>query len=81
MSAPHYTAEFVERGYNNRAAVPEHPHWFARWAAMSAAAKDALRPAQDLRYGDGPKETLDLFVPPYKGLPNTLLNIMHRMKS
>jgi len=25
--------------------------------------------------------TLDLFVPPYKGLPNTLLNIMHKMKS
>jgi arylformamidase len=63
MSATHYTADFVERGYNNRAAVPEHPQWFARWAAMSAAAKEALRPAQDLRYGDGPKETLDLFVP------------------
>jgi arylformamidase len=63
MTVPSYTADFVERGYNNRAAVPDHPEWFARWATMSAAARDALRPAQDLRYGAGPKQTLDLFVP------------------
>ena len=44
--------KFVERGYNNRAAVPDHPRWFARCAAMStrrarrarAAARPALRP-------------------------------------
>ena len=63
MGSPQYTAESVERGYNNRAAVPEHAEWFARYAAMSTAAREALRPRHDLRYGDGPRETLDLFLP------------------
>src|SRR2546422_3853193 len=57
------TPELVERGYNNRAAVPDHPRWFARYAELSAAAVAELRPERDLRYGSGPKETLDLFVP------------------
>ena len=58
-----YTAESVDRGYNNRAAVPDHARWFARWAQTSAAARDRYRPVLDLRYGPNPKETLDLFVP------------------
>jgi arylformamidase len=60
---PPYTPEFVERGYNNRAAVPEHPRFLARYTELSRAAADRLRPQFDLRYGPGPKETLDLFVP------------------
>jgi arylformamidase len=62
-SAPSLTAADVERGYNNRAAVPEHPRWFARWAELSAAARATLAPRLDLRYGPNPKETLDLFLP------------------
>ena len=58
-----YTPEFVERGYNNRAAVPEYPQWFAKYAAWSEAARDRYQPARDLRYGENPMETLDLFVP------------------
>jgi arylformamidase len=58
-----YTPEFVERGYNNRAAVPDHPRWLARCAELSASARAALAPSLDLRYGPGPKETLDLFLP------------------
>ncbi|HEY3179495.1 MAG TPA: alpha/beta hydrolase [Casimicrobiaceae bacterium] len=61
-----YTPEFVERGYNNRAAVPEHPRFIARYTELSQAAMNALRPQLDLRYGPGPKETLDLFVPAIK---------------
>lgn len=57
------SAEFVEREYNNRAACPDHPLWFARWADWSAAAYAGLRVVRDLRYGPGPKETLDLFLP------------------
>jgi arylformamidase len=53
----------VERGYNNRAAVLDHPEWFARWATLSASARATLRPQLDLRYGPNPKETLDLFAP------------------
>src|SRR2546423_8112114 len=60
---PVYTPEFVERGYNNRAAVPEHPLFIARYTELSRAAVKALSPQLDLRYGPGPKETLDLFVP------------------
>ena len=58
-----YTAEFVERGYNNRAAVPDHPRFLAQYIELSRAATAALGPRLDLRYGPGPKETLDLFVP------------------
>jgi arylformamidase len=63
MKAPQYTPEFVERGYNNRAAVPDHPQYFARFAAESAAARARYRNRLDLRYGPGPLETLDLFLP------------------
>jgi len=63
MMSAAFTAEFVERGYNLRAAVAEHPQWFARYAAESDAARAALDPQLDLRYGPGPKETLDLFLP------------------
>ena len=54
-------ADFVEREYNLRAAFPDHPDWFARWAADSAAARAELACRLDLRYGSGPKQTLDLF--------------------
>jgi len=58
-----YTREFVEAGYNNRAAVPDYQRWFTRWAEDSAAARARHRPALDLRYGAGANETLDLFLP------------------
>ena len=59
---PTYTPEFVEREYNNRAAVPDHLAWFRCWAELSLAAREHYRPELDVRYGPGPKETLDLFV-------------------
>ena len=58
-----YTPEFVERGYNIRAAVPDHPRWFRHFAEASASARAALAPKTDLRYGPRPKEVLDLFLP------------------
>jgi arylformamidase len=63
VASPIYTADFVERGYNNRAAVPEHPQWLAKYAEESQRAIAALAPRRDLRYGPGAKETLDLYVP------------------
>jgi arylformamidase len=59
-----FTPEFVERQYNNRAACPDHLHWFAEYARWSAAAYASLEVTRDLRYGPAAKETLDLFVPP-----------------
>ena len=66
-------AEFVEREYNLRAAFPDHPQWFARWAADSAAARARLDSHLDVRYGSGPKQTLDLF--PAANARGTLLFI------
>jgi arylformamidase len=63
VSGPVLTPDFVERGYNLRAAVPDHPRWFEHYAKTSAAARADFSPQLDLRYGAGPKETLDLFVP------------------
>ena len=57
------TREFVEAGYNNRAAVPNHPRWLAQWTADSAKARASYAPRLDLHYGPAPQETLDLFVP------------------
>jgi arylformamidase len=54
-----------EARYNARAAVPDHPAIFARWAERSTAtrAESGRRGRLDLAYGDGPNETLDLFSP------------------
>ena len=60
---PALTDAEVERGYNNRAAVPDYQAWFDRWAALSDVARAQLRPVEDVRYGPGPKETLDVFAP------------------
>jgi arylformamidase len=57
------TVEAIERGYNNRAAVPDHQRWLDEWVSRSQSAMEALRPLLDLRYGTSPKETLDLFLP------------------
>jgi arylformamidase len=64
VNEPVLTPEFVERGYNNRAAVPDHPQWLDKYLVMSKAARAKRRHVADLRYGPGPKETLDLFLPP-----------------
>jgi len=57
------TDEAIEAGYNNRAAVPEHPRFVAEWLARSQEAIERYRPRRDLRYGPNPRETLDLYVP------------------
>jgi arylformamidase len=62
MAAIAYTPEFVERGYNNRAAVPDYERWLTYYTTASARVRAALAP-KELRYGPAPKETLDLFLP------------------
>lgn len=60
---------WFDRMYNNRALVPDHGVYFARWASGSAAAR-AQNPCElDLRYGDQPGETLDIFPAPQAGAP------------
>jgi arylformamidase len=60
---PAMTPDEIERGYNNRAAVPDHQFWLDEWVARSARAKEALSPSIDVAYGSGGDETLDLYVP------------------
>jgi arylformamidase len=66
---------FLSREYNNRALVPEHPQFFARWAEDSARARARMTCHLDLRYGEMPGETLDLF-PARKG-DGTCLMFIH----
>lgn len=60
---------WLDLQYNNRARIPEHPQIFERWARESAAARRSLAPELDVRYGDGPNETLDVFAPARAGAP------------
>jgi len=52
--------------YNNRELVPDHAQYFARWAEDSQKARGTMASHLDLRYGEAPGETLDLF-PSRKG--------------
>jgi arylformamidase len=58
---PSYDPAWLDRMYNNRVLVPEHPAYFERWAAESARLRDSLPAHIDLRYGEGPNEALDVF--------------------
>ena len=55
--------------YNNRARIPEHPEIFARWAESSKLAREKLKSTLDIRYGDQPGETLDVFPAAQAGAP------------
>lgn len=53
---------WLDAQYNNRARVPAYAEHLARWTEASALARQ-MSPAGvfDVRYGDGPNETLDIF--------------------
>ncbi len=61
--------DWLDRQYNNRALVPEHPEILDRWSRASALARDKSVCQVDLIYGNGPKETLDVFVPRVEDAP------------
>jgi len=68
-----YTAAFVEREYNNRQLVPEHPAFFARWERDSQFVRNTLPGDLDVPYGAGPRQRIDLF--PAKGSDRVLFFI------
>jgi len=55
------THESLELEYNNRALVPEHPAFFARWEKDSAYVRGTLACELDLHYGPDPRHRIDLF--------------------
>jgi len=63
MSAPAAVRDRAWLGsqYNNRALVPDHPRYFARWAETSARARETLECRLDIAYGNAPGEKLDFF--------------------
>lgn len=55
------TAAFVEREYNNRALVPDHAAYFARWARDSEFVRATLPGTLDVAYGPDARHRIDLF--------------------
>ena len=55
------TAELVEREYNNRALVPDHPAFFARWERDSKFVRETLACTLDLPYGPDARHRIDFF--------------------
>jgi arylformamidase len=51
----------MEREYNARAAIPDHPEIFARWAEQGAMTRRRRAGLIDMPYGDDPGERLDFF--------------------
>ena len=64
-----YDGAWLDRMYNNRELVPDHPFHLQRWADQSAQAYRTHKVERDLRYAGGPNETLDVFLPPKPGAP------------
>ncbi|HYC37939.1 MAG TPA: alpha/beta hydrolase [Usitatibacter sp.] len=56
-----YTPQFVEREYNNRALVPDHPAIFARWESDSKFVRETVPCTLDLPYGPDSRHRVDLF--------------------
>ncbi len=53
----------LDANYNLRAAVPEHPAWFERYATTSADFRTRWPGQLDLPYGDSARQVVDLFLP------------------
>jgi arylformamidase len=61
-----FDKDLLAREYNNRALVPDHAEYFARWGEGSARARSIMTCNLDIPYGEQPGETIDLF-PARKG--------------
>jgi arylformamidase len=55
------TPEQLDRQYNARAAIPDHPRIFERWRVESSAARDVLRCEPDYHFGPSSGESLDFY--------------------
>ncbi|MBO6781905.1 MAG: alpha/beta hydrolase [Alphaproteobacteria bacterium] len=60
-----YDPDTLYAEYNNRGKVADYEAMAADWAKRGDAVRERLagQAALDLRYGDGPRETFDLFLP------------------
>ena len=60
---------WLDRQYNNRARIPEHPEIFERWERASSLAREKSVCQIDLPYGKAPHESLDVFLPTREKAP------------
>ena len=67
--------EWMEREYNARAAIPDHPQIFARWAEQGAQVRRRRAGLIDMPYGDDDGERLDFFPTVHRTSP--LLVFIH----
>ncbi|MBE7173023.1 MAG: alpha/beta hydrolase [Williamsia sp.] len=56
-----YDQESLDIQYNNRLHVPEYADYFNRWERLSRQTEQELPVIKDLRYGDLPRERLDIY--------------------
>jgi arylformamidase len=66
----------LDRNYNLRAAVPEFQTWFDRYQASSHMFRERWPGRLDLRYGEGSRQAIDLFLPAGAARP-PLLAFIH----
>src|SRR5688500_8586483 len=64
---------FVEREYNNRALVPDHPAYFARWERDSEFVRSTLPCTLDLAYGPAARHRVDWFPAAHARQPRAAL--------
>ncbi|WP_102782867.1 alpha/beta hydrolase [Thalassospira sp. GB04J01] len=69
MSWGGFTAAELEWQYNPRETVPEFMTHFDRFVKLSDETRAQLKPKIDVRFGDGPKETMDVFLSADAGAP------------
>ncbi len=65
-----YTAEALDREYNNRLKVPDYQKYYDAWEGGSQSFRESARRAHlDVEFGPGEFENLDLFLPDAKDAP------------
>ncbi len=65
-----YTAEELDREYNNRLKVPDYQEYYDDWEAGSQSFRQTAQRAHlDIMFGSGEFENLDLFLPESSGGP------------
>jgi len=65
-----YTAEALDREYNNRGKVPDYQRYYDDWEARSRSFRDSARRVHlDVAFGPGEFENLDLFPAEASGGP------------
>ncbi len=61
MAGQHFSPQWFDRMYNNRALVPDFARYLATWTGHSIDARQAPGCQLDVPYGIGDGETLDVF--------------------